>query len=225
MLLRPEEIRVLACLVEKERTTPGQYPLSEHAVLLACNQSTNREPVVTYDVTTVRRALVSLREQGLARTVHRTGERASKHRHLLGEALALDDAQLAVMAVLMLRGPQTPGELRTRTERLVPMPDVATVEQVLAGLAERVGGPLVQRLARVPGQKESRWADVVRDEPGDAGRADSSGEPGDAPASTAAPYRPSHEAERARTPLEALTEEVATLRDEVARLRAIVEQR
>lgn len=216
MLLTPEETRVLACLVEKERTTPGQYPLSEHAVLLACNQSTNREPVVTYDVTTVRRALVSLREQGLARTVHRTGERASKHRHLLGEALALDDAQVAVMAVLMLRGPQTPGELRARTERLVPMPDVARVEEVLAELAERPGGQLATRLARVPGQKESRWADVVRDD---------LGEPAEVPVSGAVPFRESHQPEGVPTPLEALTEEVAALREEVARLRVLVERR
>ena len=101
MLLSPEEARVLGCLAEKERTTPQQYPLSEHAVLLACNQTTNRDPVVAYDVSTVRIALRSLREQGLARTVHRAGDRTEKHRHLLGEALGLDEAEVAVLAVLL----------------------------------------------------------------------------------------------------------------------------
>src|SRR5688572_29935486 len=109
--LTPEEVRVLGCLVEKQLTTPNAYPMTESALVAACNQTTNRDPVVSYDQSTVRRTLLNLRQQGLARMVHRPGDRVEKHRHLLDEALELTPAQVAVLSVLFLRGPQTVGEL------------------------------------------------------------------------------------------------------------------
>lgn len=160
MQLTAEDSRVLGCLIEKQLATPHQYPLTENAVVLACNQTTNRDPVVSYDQTIVRRALMSLREQGLARLVHRPGDRAPKHRHLLEEALDLEEPQLALLSVLLLRGPQTAAELRTRTERLHAFEDVTEVEQVLLTLSER-SGQLVQRLERQPGQKEDRYLQLL----------------------------------------------------------------
>lgn len=209
MELTPVEARVLAVLVEKEATTPGQYPLSENAVVTGCNQSTNRDPVTAHTTNEVRIALRGLREQGLARTVHRPGERAEKHRHLLGEALGLDGPERAVLAVLVLRGPQTPAELRARTERLHPFADTAAVEAALEGLASREGGALARRLDRVPGEKAARWTDLVHDPL----------------RAREAPDRPPPEGESpppARTPLAALAEAVAELRAEVSALRAEV---
>src|SRR3954463_11196635 len=112
--LTPEEGRVLGCLVEKQLTTPQQYPLTENALLAACNQTTSRDPVVSYDVATVRLAIRSLRERELLRTVHRSGERSEKHRHLLDDTLALSTPQQVLLALLLLRGPQTAAELRSR---------------------------------------------------------------------------------------------------------------
>ena len=148
------EIRVVACLVEKQRTTPDHYPLSLNALRLACNQSTNRDPVVAYDEATVSEALRRTALRGWTRLASGAGSRARKYRHLLGEALAADPAELALLAVLMLRGPQTPGELKTRTERLQPFEDLAAVHGTLERLAER--GYAV-RLERQPGQREDRY--------------------------------------------------------------------
>jgi uncharacterized protein len=128
MLLTPEEVRVLGCLVEKELATPQHYPLTENAIIAACNQTTNRDPVVAYDQSTVRGALISLRQQGLVKEMRRPGERAAKHRHLLAEALDLDASSLAVLCLLAVRGPQTVGELRARSERLHPFADTGQVE-------------------------------------------------------------------------------------------------
>jgi uncharacterized protein YceH (UPF0502 family) len=164
VLLTDVEIRVLGCLVEKALTTPQQYPLSENAVITACNQATNRDPVVSYEQGTVRRALLDLRQQGLARMVQRPGDRAPKHRHLLDEALGLDAAETAVLCVLLLRGPQTAGELRARTERMHPFADVAEVEQTLDRLAAR-DEPVVVRLARQPGRSQARAAHLLGEEP------------------------------------------------------------
>lgn len=211
MELTSVEARVLGCLVEKERTTPQQYPLSEAAVLAACNQATNRDPVVRYDQSAVRLALRSLREEGLARTVHRPGDRTEKHRHLLAEALEADAAAIAVLAVLLLRGPQTAAELRARVDRLHPFEDTAAVEAALQALATRPGGALVQRLERQPGQGQARWTDLVAADP-DVGAVPQYG-PGE-------PGGPGGVVERARTPVAALAEEVAALRAEVAELRA-----
>ena len=163
MQLTPEQGRVLGALVEKELTTPQGYPLTDNALLAACNQTTSREPVVSYDVATLRTAVRDLREQGLLRTVHRPGERSEKHRHELPAALGLSPEQVAVLAVLLLRGPQTVAELRARTER---MHEATTdeVEQVLAELAGR-REPLAQRLERQPGRKEPRWVQLLAPDP------------------------------------------------------------
>lgn len=160
MELAAEEGRVLGCLVEKQLTTPAQYPLTDSALVAACNQTTSRDPVVQYDVATVRLAVRSLRERELLRTVHRPGERSDKHQHLLDRALELSPGQLAVLAVLLLRGPQTAAELRARTERMHPFGTVSEVEEALQSLAGRAE-PLVEHLPRQPGQKESRYADAL----------------------------------------------------------------
>ncbi len=210
MELTSVEARVLGCLVEKERTTPQQYPLSEAGVLAACNQATNRDPVVRYDQSAVRLALRSLREEGLARTMHRPGDRTEKHRHLLAEALEVDDGAIAVLAVLLLRGPQTAAELRARVDRLHPFEDAAAVEAALQALATRSGGALAQRLERQPGQSQARWTDLV------------AAERGAEPEPVAVAGEPDASVQRARTPVAALADEVAALRAEVAELRAAV---
>src|SRR5581483_9821221 len=145
---------VLGCLLEKQRTTPDVYPLSLNSLRLACNQSTNRDPVVDYDEATIRDALHRLERRGLARLASGAGSRAAKYRHLLAEALPLDRAEEAVLCVLMLRGPQTPGELKQRGERMHPFADLAAVLDTLRRLSER---GLVRSLGRRPGQKEERY--------------------------------------------------------------------
>jgi uncharacterized protein YceH (UPF0502 family) len=152
------ELRVVGCLVEKQRTTPDAYPLSLNALRVACNQSTNRDPVVEYDEATVSEALRRLALRGWTRLASGAGSRARKYRHLLPEALGVDDGELALLAVLMLRGPQTPGELKQRSERLHPFADLAAVLQTLERLLER---ELVIRHPRRPGQKEERYEQVL----------------------------------------------------------------
>jgi uncharacterized protein len=154
------ELRVLGCLIEKQRTTPDQYPLSLNALRLAANQSTNRDPVTDYDEGTLRAALDRLGDRGWTRLASGPGSRAAKFRHLLDDALGLTPSQLALLAVLMLRGAQTAAELRTRSERLYPFPDGASVEGALAALAER---ELVRRLPRRPGEREERWTQLLGD--------------------------------------------------------------
>jgi uncharacterized protein YceH (UPF0502 family) len=156
----PVEIRVLGCLIEKQRTTPDAYPLSLNALRLACNQATNRDPVVEYDESTIRSALDGLTRRGWTRLASGPGSRAVKFRHLFDEALGLDDAQISLLSVLMLRGPQTAAELKQRSERLHRFGDREEVEGVLSALAER---ELVVRLPRRPGQKEERWAQLLGD--------------------------------------------------------------
>jgi uncharacterized protein len=164
--LTPPEQRVLGCLLEKQRTTPDQYPLTLNALRLACNQSTNREPVVDYDEETIRAALHGLGRRRFTRLASGHSSRASKYRHLLDEALGVDAADQAVLAILLLRGAQTPGELKLRTERLHPFADLAAVESQLGALIER---DLVARLERRPGQKEVRYAHLLgEDEPAGA---------------------------------------------------------
>jgi len=135
--LDPVELRVLGCLLEKQRTTPDQYPLSLNALRLAANQSTSREPITDYDEGTIRSALDRLGNRGFTRLASGPGSRVAKFRHLLDEALNLTPSQLALLAVLMLRGPQTAAELRTRSERLYPFASNEDVESTLRGLAER----------------------------------------------------------------------------------------
>src|SRR5947207_11919554 len=159
----PVELRVLGCLIEKQRTTPDQYPLSLNALRLACNQSTNRDPVVDYDESTIRSALDRLGRKGWTRLASGPGSRTAKFRHLLDEALDLLPSQIALLAVLMLRGPQTLGELRTRSERIYPFPSTEDVQKTLDDLAER---ELVVKLARRPGEREERWRQLLGgDEP------------------------------------------------------------
>jgi uncharacterized protein len=156
--LSPVELRVLGCLIEKQRTTPDVYPLSLNALRLACNQSTNRDPVVDYDEATIRSALDELSRRGWARLASGPGSRAVKFRHLVPEALGVSDSEISVLAVLMLRGPQTPGELKSRTERLCSFDGVGGVGEVLQ---ELIGRELVARLSRRPGQKEERYAQLL----------------------------------------------------------------
>ena len=162
--LSPEEIRVLGSLIEKSLTTPDNYPLTQNALIAACNQLSNRNPVVAYDDNTVRLTLNALRNRSLARIIHIPGSRAPKHRHVLDEALELDRHELALMCVLMLRGAQTSGELRSRTERMTQFASLTEVEETLERLADRPD-PLVLRLERAPGQKESRWVHLLAGEP------------------------------------------------------------
>src|SRR2546421_2855396 len=133
----PVELRVLGCLIEKQRTTPDQYPLSLNSLRLASNQATNRDPVVDYDEATIRSALDRLGDRGWTRLASGPGSRTAKFRHLLDGALDLTPSQLALLAVLMLRGPQTAGELRTRSERLYPFPSTDDVETALTELSRR----------------------------------------------------------------------------------------
>jgi hypothetical protein len=149
------EIRVLGALIEKQRATPDSYPLSLNSLRLATNQATGREPVVDYDEALIRDAVARLVRRGWARLASGPGSRATKYRHLLDDALSLSGAELSVLAVLMLRGPQTPGELRLRTERLHRFATLEELDAVLAALDER---HLIVRFDRRPGQKEARWS-------------------------------------------------------------------
>jgi uncharacterized protein len=155
------EIRVVGCLVEKQRTTPDAYPLSLNALRLACNQSTNRDPVVSYDEATVVEALRRLALRSWTRLASGAGSRARKYRHLLPEALGVDEEELALLAVLMLRGPQTPGELKQRSERLHRFADLAAVQETLERL---MGRDYVVRQPRRPGQKQERYEQVLGDQ-------------------------------------------------------------
>jgi len=205
------EIRVLGCLIEKQRTTPDQYPLSLNALRLACNQSTNRDPVVDYDESTIRSALDRLGRKGWTRLASGPGSRTAKFRHLLDEALDLLPSQIALLAVLMLRGPQTLGELRTRSERIYPFPSTEDVQTTLDDLAER---ELVVKLARRPGEREERWRQLLGgDEP--AARAEAEPSP---VAAAPAPQDDSRVAELEER-VEHLTELVEWLRREVVALR------
>jgi uncharacterized protein YceH (UPF0502 family) len=164
----PAELRVLGCLIEKQRTTPDVYPLSLNALRLACNQSTNRDPIVDYDEPTIRDALQRLSARGWVRLASGPGSRAVKYRHLFDEALRVSGPEISLLAVLMLRGPQTLGELKTRTERLHGFESTAEVDEVLRGLAQR---ELVAQLDRRPGQKEERWTELLGSDAEPAARA------------------------------------------------------
>jgi uncharacterized protein YceH (UPF0502 family) len=162
---------VLGCLLEKQRTTPDLYPLTLNTLRLACNQSTNRDPVVEYDDTVIRDALHRLERRDFARLASGRGSRAPKYRHLLAEALPMASDEQAITCVLMLRGPQTPGELKQRTER---MHAFATLEQVHETLERLIGRGLIARLERRPGQKEERYAQLLEDGAG-SGETDDGG--------------------------------------------------
>ena len=191
MDLTPAEIRVLGCLIEKQRTTPDTYPLTLNALRAACNQSTNRDPVVAYDEATIRDAVTRLSRRRWARLASGAGSRASKYRHLLDESLTRAPDELAVLCVLMLRGGQTPGELKARTERLSPFADLTAVQATLERLITR---ELVAQLPRRPGQKEERYIHRLSDdearEPGFAQPSPASSPAIAQPAALRAPGRP-----------------------------------
>ena len=209
MRLSPQAARVLGCLVEKARTTPEQYPLSLNALVTACNQTTNRYPVVRYDEGTVETALDELRALELVRREKPHGGRAIKYSELLGPALLLDDAGIALLGVLLLRGPQTPGELKARTDRLHGFADLAAVDATLRALGDHEDGALVEQLPREPGRKESRWRDLLQAEGAiDTAAADHEGASSDVPAVT---------------PGGDLVARVAALEAEIAALRARVD--
>lgn len=163
--LDPVEGRVVGSLIEKQLTTPQQYPLSLNSLALACNQTSNRDPVVSYTEGEVQVALDALKAKGLVRFVLPShGRSVVRYRHVLDERLALDSRQSALVGVLLLRGPQTVGELRTRTERMADFDGIGEVEHDLEGLTRR-DPPLVRRLERRPGQKEERWVQLMSEAP------------------------------------------------------------
>lgn len=157
------QVRVLGCLIEKELATPEYYPMTLNALAAACNQKTNRYPVLDLKETDVADAIEMLQLKRLA-VAAGDGGRARKYRHLLTERLHLEDLELALLCELMVRGPQTLGELRTRADRMVPIKDVETVEDALDGLVEQEP-PLVAKLPRQPGQKEGRYAHLLGGKP------------------------------------------------------------
>jgi uncharacterized protein YceH (UPF0502 family) len=222
VLLTPAEVRVLGCLVEKQWTTPDQYPLTRNALVLACNQSTNRDPIVSYDETLVAETLFGLQEQGLTRTVHLPGARVPKHRHVLDEAWGVDRPQLSLLSVLMLRGPQTPGELKIRVERLHAFRTPDDVEVTLRELAAR-SDPFVERQERRPGQKEARWTHLLE---GATPVADPYAEPASPRHVGSSSPRPSDNggAARDREEVARLTGEVVRLGEELAALRTDFER-
>lgn len=198
------ELRVLGCLIEKQRTTPEAYPLSLNSLRLACNQSTNRDPVVAYDEPTIRAALDRLSQRRWVRLASGPGSRAVKFRHLFDEALGLAGDETAMLCVLMLRGPQTPGELNQRTQRLHPFSGIEEIDGVLTRLIER---ELVAKLPRRPGQKEQRYGHLL-------------GEGAAAP--VAQPRGEDEDADRlseVERELRELRDAVAALRTELAALR------
>jgi uncharacterized protein len=247
-LTAPEQ-RVLGCLIEKRWTTPDQYPLSLNALRLACNQSTNRDPVTDYDEHTVREAAQRLSKYGLARLASGHSSRAIKYRHLAEEALGLGREELAVLSVLLLRGAQTPGELKGRSERMAHFDSLEEVDLVIDSLAER---SFVRRIDRRPGQKEDRFMHLLGGDSAEpasspAGPAAPAAAPAaPSPAPPAAPAAPVSPAAPASPPpatgftapaptldrdgglerrLAALESEVASLRGELAELRASAGER
>jgi len=160
MQLTPVETRILGCLLEKERITPESYPLTLNGLVAACNQSTNREPVVNYDERTVEQGIDSLRQKQLAMIVHTAGARVPKYRHRMPDQFELSTQEMALLCALLLRGPQTAGELRARAERLGGPGALPEVEALLEGLA-RGDAPLVQSLPARPGQKEQRYVQLL----------------------------------------------------------------
>jgi uncharacterized protein len=211
------EVRILGALMEKGITTPENYPLTLNALLAACNQTTNRDPVMQFDEDAAIHWIIALRRGGLLRQIQPVGSRVTKYEHLLGDEPDLDGPAIAVLCVLMLRGPQTTGELMARTARLASFDDVPHVEQVLERLMAR-GQPLVERLPRRPGQKEVRFGHTMS---GEAAQADAPATPG---ATADEPPRPTRRA----APVEddrvaALERSVGTLQAEVGALRAEVD--
>jgi len=217
--LDPVEVRVLGCLIEKQRTTPDQYPLSLNALRSASNQTTNRNPIVRYDEELLRGALQKLGRRRYTRLASGHTSRAAKYRHLLDEALPLDAAEQAVLAVLFLRGEQTPGELKQRTERMQAFAGIEGLQDCLTGLIDK---GFVVELARRPGQKEERFRHTMSDDldPADVP------EGAELPASTGAaavvppPPRRDERMDKLEAEVLALRTELSALREELTTLRA-----
>lgn len=200
-------VRILGCLIEKEMTTPEYYPLSLNALTSACNQKSNRHPVVSYDEETVQERLEALRQRGLAGRIQAPGSRVAKYLHAVTDRFDLSRQELAVFCELMLRGPQTVGELRSRAERMCPVGSHEDVEGMLKVLMDH-DPPLVEKLLREPGRKESRYAHLL------SGGVVAGGTVAEAPGEAPLPERPLGRR------LEMLEEEVAALRGEVEALKA-----
>jgi uncharacterized protein YceH (UPF0502 family) len=207
------EIRVLGCLIEKQRTTPDVYPLTLNALRLACNQSTNRDPVVEYDENAIRSGIERLVQRKWATLASWSNRRSMKYRHTLDGALGLGDGEIAVLAVLMLRGPQTPGELKMRTERLHGFGGADEVSGTLEGLS---GRGLVRRLERRPGQREERYEQLLG-EGGDEAVAQpqAPGEPPSEPPAAPAPPAGDERLERIERQIAELRAELQALRDDL----------
>jgi len=206
------EVRILGSLLEKEVTTPDNYPLSLNALLAACNQTTSREPIMRLAEDEVIPAAVALRRRGLLRQIQPAGSRVTKYEHLLREEMELGGRERAVLGVLMLRGPQTAGELFARTARLEPFADLADLEGVLESLIAREPEPLAARLSRRAGQKEIRYAHLLSGDP-----------PADTPGAEGEPAVPARRAAVDGDRVAALERTVEELRGEVAELRAQLE--
>jgi len=210
LILNETEVRVLASLVEKQLTTPEYYPMTLNALIAACNQKSNRDPVVSYDEATVSAALESLREKNLVYVFYGSNSRVVKFKHMLPNVFELDPAEVAVMDVLMLRGPQTVGEIRGRTDRLFEFTGLAEVQETLDKLARR-DDPLLVRLDRQAGQKDARYAHLLSGEidvtslPATRERTISSGQ--------------SERIERLETELEAMKSDLEAIRSELAEFR------
>jgi uncharacterized protein YceH (UPF0502 family) len=202
----PVEIRVLGCLIEKQRTTPDAYPLTLNSLRLALNQSTGRDPVVAYDDGEVRGALERLGRRGWTRNASWAGSRSMKYKQVVNEALRLSEPQLALLGVLMLRGAQTPGELKSRSDRMHHFASLPEVEGTLDELIER---ELVTRLPRRPGQKEERYEQLL------GGDDDSAPESAPAPEAAPAPVPPPREPDR----LAGIEQRLVAVEHELARLR------
>jgi uncharacterized protein YceH (UPF0502 family) len=209
MNLTPVEVRVLASLVEKQLTTPEYYPLTLNALTAACNQKSNRDPVMSLGETEIQTAIDSLRDQSLVYLYYGTGTRTVKYKHMLPSVYELDARGVAVMAVLMLRGPQTIGEIRERSGRMHEFGDLNEVQETLDELARR-DEPLLVRLERQPGQKEARFAHLL------------SGEIDVTSLSSPAEKRSSASSDTSR--LEALEAEVAGLKQELAEFKAMFDK-
>ncbi len=210
--LSAEECRVLGCLVEKSIATPDYYPLTLNSLVSACNQKSSRDPVVSYGDGEALTAIDGLKEKRLATRITGSDSRVPKYRHLMADALRLNQPQLVTLTVLMLRGPQTVGEIRGRSGRLYDFDSLQEVDETLQALAEREH-PLAVQLARQPGEKEARWAHLL------------SGEPAESPAPSSAPahHSPSPDAAALEARVAALEARVAALEDAVAALRAELE--
>ncbi len=202
--LTPTEVRVLGALIEKDITTPDYYPLSLNALVNACNQKNNREPVMTLDEESVRQALGSLQEKRLAGPAGGADSRVTKYEHRLQEVFNFDRREIAVICVLLLRGPQTPGELRGRSERMYRFETLDDVQSTIQRLSDRQP-PLVRVLPRQPGTKESRYVHLFAEDTW--------------PTEAIAPYSPEPRSASDSTRIAALETEVANLKQDIAELK------